>query len=205
MIAGAGALLVVVMIYSLLPDRNDEEISITRGGVPVATLVAEASDPILGKRGAPIALFVFSDFECDHCADSVPILKTLVAKHDNVRVVWKDAPFSLFPTSPLPAHIAARCAQQQGKFWEYHDKLFETQGTHSDALFQQIAAELELNEQKFSACMSDKKLELLVQKNVDLAESLAIDGTPYFVIDTERFSGTRTLEFFEQAITRAAL
>ncbi|MEK7102188.1 MAG: thioredoxin domain-containing protein, partial [Patescibacteria group bacterium] len=159
----------------------------------------------LGKRNAPVTVFVFSDFGCDHCASVVPVLKELVKKHDNVRVVWKDAPVTQFPAPSAPAHLAARCAARQNKFWEYHDKLFEQQTQLTEATFLNIAQELKLKEEPFKSCLAEKKLQPLVDANLALAQSLGIDGTPYFFIDDERFSGSRTLEFLEDAVKRAAL
>lgn len=204
-IGGVALLLIIIMLGSLLPDREAETTTVTRQGIPVATLEAKATDPILGKRGAPITLFVFSDFGCDHCARTAPVLKQLVKKHDNVRVVWKDVPVTQFPNPSAPAHLAARCAARQNKFWEYHDKLFEQQAQLTEPTFFAIAGELKLKEESFRACFAEKKLQTLVDANLALGQSLGIDGTPYFFIDDERFSGYRTLEFFEDAVKRAAL
>lgn len=203
-IGGVALLLVIVMLGSLLPDRESETVTVTRQGVPVATLEAKATDPILGKRGAPITLFVFSDFGCDHCARTAPVLNQLVKKHDNVRVVWKDAPVTQFPNPSAPAHLAARCAARQNKFWAYHDKLFEQQAQLTEPTFFAIADELKLKKEPFRACFAEKKLQVLVDANLALAQSLGIDGSPYFFIDDERFSGYRTIEFFEDAVKRAA-
>lgn len=204
-IGGVALLLVIVMIRSLLPDREPETVTVTREGAPIAKLETKATDPILGKRNAPITLFVFSDFGCDHCASVVPVLKQLVEKHDNVRVVWKDVPVTQFPAPSAPAHLAARCAARQNKFWEYHDKLFEQQAQLTEPTFFAIAEELKLKQEPFRACFAEKKLQTLVDANLALAQSLGVDSSPYFFIDDERFSGYRTIEFFEDAVKRAAL
>ncbi|MEK7532039.1 MAG: thioredoxin domain-containing protein [Patescibacteria group bacterium] len=204
-IGGVALLLIIIMLGSLIPDREPETVTVTRQGVPVATLETKATDPVLGKSNAPVTVFVFSDFGCDHCASVVPVLKELVKKHDNVRVVWKDAPVTQFPAPSAPAHLAARCAARQNKFWEYHDKLFEQQTQLTEATFLNIAQELKLKEEPFKSCLAEKKLQPLVDANLALAQSLGIDGTPYFFIDDERFSGSRTLEFLEDAVKRAAL
>lgn len=204
-IGGAALLFIVIMLGSLLPDREPETVTVTRQGIPVATLEAKATDPILGKRNAPVTVFVFSDFGCEHCARAAPVLKQLVEKHDNVRVVWKDAPVTQFPNPSAPAHLAARCAARQNKFWEYHDKLFERQAQLTEPTFFAIAEELKLKEESFRACFAEKKLQALVDANLTLAQSLGIDSTPYFFIDDERFSGLRTLQFLEDAVKRAAL
>lgn len=204
-IGGVALLLIIIMLGSLLPDREPETTTVTRQGIPVATLEAKATDPILGKRSAPVTIFAFSDFGCEHCASVAPILRQLVERNDNVRVVWKDAPVTQFPNSSAPAHLAARCAARQNKFWEYHDKLFEQQTQLTEPTFFAIAEELKLKEESFRVCFAEKKLQTLVDANLALAQSLGIDGTPYFFIDDERFSGYRTLEFLENAVKRAAL
>lgn len=204
-IGGIALLLVIIMVASLLPDREDEAVTVTRGDVPITTLDAKATDPILGKRSAAITLFVFSDFGCDHCATMASVLNQLVERNKNVRVIWKDAPITQFPNPSAPAHLAARCAQRQNKFWEYHDQLFANQQQLTEATFLRIAQELKLKEELFKTCFAEKKLQPLIDANLELARALPIDGTPYFVIDDERFSGIRTLEFLEDAVKRAAL
>lgn len=204
-IGGVALLLVIIMVASLLPDREDEAVTVTRGDVPVATLDVKATDPILGKRGAPVTLFIFSDFGCDHCATMALILNQLVERNKNVRVVWKDAPITQFPNPSAPAHLAARCAQRQNKFWEYHNQLFANQQQLTEATFLRIAQELKLKEEPFKTCLAEKKLQPLIDTNFTLAGQLPIDGTPFFVIGDERFSGNRTLEFLENAVKRAAL
>lgn len=204
-IGGVALLLVIIMVASLLPNREDEAVTVTRGDVPVATLDAKATDPILGKRSAPVTVFLFSDFGCDHCATMASILNQLVERNKNVRVVWKDAPITQFPNPSGPAHLAARCAQRQNKFWEYHDQLFANQQQLTEATFLNIAQELKLKEEPFKTCLAEKKLQPLINANFELAGQLPIDGTPFFVIGDERFSGNRTLEFLENAVKRAAL
>ena len=204
-ISGAAALMIILLVSSLLPDRAEETITVTRGGVPVTTLDVKATDPVLGARSAPVTLFVFSDFGCDHCAIVAKTLRQLVEQNKKVRLVWKDAPITQFPAPSAPAHLAARCAQRQNKFWEYHDKLFENQLRLTEATFVSIAQELKLKEGPFAACIAEKKLQPLIDANLELARELPIDGTPYFVIEDERFSGNRTLEFLEDAVQRAAL
>lgn len=204
-IGGGGLLLVIIMVASLLPDRENETVTVTRGGVPVVTLDVKATDPILGKRNAAVTIFLFSDFGCDHCAAIAGTIRQLVERNKNARVVWKDAPITQFPAPSAAAHLAARCAQRQNKFWEYHDKLFENQLQLTETTFLNIAQELKLKKEPFKTCLAEKKLQPLIDANLELARALPIDGTPYFVIDDERFSGIRTLEFLEDAVKRAAL
>jgi len=203
-IGGAALVLVISMIVSIMPDKDDGALTVTRKGVPIATLEAKASDPVLGKRSADITIFVFSDFGCTHCSSMPAILNQIVEKHKNVRVVWKDIPATQFPSPSEPAHIAARCAQQQKKFWEYHDVLFANNSQLNEAIFLQIANELGLKEKKFRTCMNEKQTKPLVDANIELAQLLAMDGTPFFMIGTERFSGVRTLGFFEEVVERQA-
>jgi protein-disulfide isomerase len=201
-ISVAALILVIAMFRAVRPPQEEEAVTITQDGVPIATLAAKASDPVLGDRKATLTVFEFSDFGCEHCAAMVPILNNLVERNEHVRVIWKDVPVTRFPTPSEDAHIAARCAQQQGAFWGYHDELFANQGGFSEVTFFQIADDLELNEDRFRTCLEEKTPLPLIETNVELAQSLALDGTPFFVVGTERFSGSRTLSFFEQVVER---
>ena len=88
--------------------------------IPVA-----ATDPTKGS--GPIEILEFSDFECPYCQKAQSMIREMLAKYEGkVKLVWKDFPLPNHEYA-VPAAVAARCAQEQGKFWEYHDVLFANQ------------------------------------------------------------------------------
>ncbi len=199
----AAAAVVFVMFRNIWPKQEANPVTVTRGGVPVATLDKKASDPARGNARASVTIFEFSDFGCEHCASMAPILKSLLATNDDVQLVWKDVAASRFPVPSINAHIAARCAQKQGKFWEYHDALFANQEQLGEPLYFNLATELQLNESTFETCYRAQAVKPLIDEGSILANAIGVSGTPYFVIGNERFSGVRSEAFMRQAIQKA--
>ncbi len=140
--------------------------------------------PILGNPDAPVALVEFSDFQCPFCARVQPTLKALLEKYpDKVKLVFKHFPLS-FHREARPAAIATMAAQEQGKFWEMHDKLFENQRSLDPAGFEKFAAEIGLDVAKFKADYEGKKAEYdkRVQDDMQLGSRSDVRGTPSLYI-----------------------
>lgn len=192
----------IFMFKAVRPEKKDASLTVTRQGVTVATLKQKASDPIRGNSRASVTIFEFSDFGCEHCASMAPVLEAVVEEDNDVKVVWKDVAAARFPTPSINAHVAARCAQRQGAFWEYHDGLFANQEFLNEATYFDLAAQLELNESKFEKCYRDQAVKPLVDEGTNLANALGIEGTPFFVIGNEQFSGARTKEFIQRAVAK---
>ena len=112
--------------------------------------------PATGPDAAPITIVEASDFECPYCAKVRPTLeKVREVYKDNVRIVWKHLPISAIHPNAMAAATASEAAKKQGKFWEYHDKLFSNQKKLAPEDLRQYATELGLNMAKFDADMAD--------------------------------------------------
>lgn len=147
-----------------------------------------ATDPRKGNVSAPITIFEFGDFSCPVCKDFQPILKEAIAQFPGkILHVWKDFPLPTHPFSPA-AHRAAQCANEQGKFWEYHDMLF-ARASPAEQNFDAIAQELGLDLPRFTTCQNDATIQTRVQESFDEGRLLAIDQTPYLFINDERVPG----------------
>ena len=111
-----------------------------------------------GPKDAPVAIVEFSDFQCSFCKGVLPTIKEIMARYPGkVKWVFRDYPIqSLHPTAHK-AHEAARCAGEQGKFWEYHDLLFARSPRHSLPELKQYAGELKLASSTFSQCVETGK------------------------------------------------
>jgi protein-disulfide isomerase len=120
-----------------------------------------------------------------------------------LRIEWRD--FAYLGQESVNAALAARAAQKQGKFWEYHDALYENQrsknsGGFSDQRLIELARELGLDAAQFEASLTSGRFEPLVQKDLREAQDAGIQGTPTFFINDRILVGAQPLEVFEHII-----
>ena len=156
--------------------------------------------PVFGNRNAKIMIVVFSDFQCPFSKRGADTLHTLKQKYGNdLMYVYKNLPLPFHPES-MPAAKAALAAGRQGKFYEFHDKLFEKQGELGEALYVKIAQELGLNMQKFNADRNSKETEDQVKADLTQANSLGFNGTPGFAVNGVKVLGAYPVEHFEKVI-----
>jgi protein-disulfide isomerase len=156
-----------------------------------------------GPREAPVNIVEFSDFRCPFCKEVVPKLKQLATQYpDRVRWVFRDFPIpGLHPDAPL-AHEAARCAGEQGKFWPYHDLLFERAMDVSVMSLKQYAAEVGADRAAFDQCLDSHKYQGAVNADIEAGTKVGVTGTPTFFINGEAFVGNQPLGEFQRIIER---
>jgi protein-disulfide isomerase len=167
---------------------------------PVRVQIDPTQGYARGPQDAPVSIVEFSDFRCPFCKEVVPKLKQLAAQYpDRVRWVFRDFPIpGLHPDAPL-AHEAARCAGEQGKFWPYHDLLFQ-KGPKTPQELKATAGEVGLDVTKLDACLASGKYVAAVKKDMDEGSRLGVSGTPAFFINGRMVSGAQPLEAFAQII-----
>ena len=119
-----------------------------------------------------------------------------------VRLVFKDMPLA-FHDLARPAHEAARCAGEAGKFWAYHDRLFEEQPAFERADLVRYAAELGLDRAAFVRCLDERRFAAAVEADLSQARALGISGTPTFLINGRPLVGAHPIETFRTAIDAA--
>lgn len=148
----------------------------------------------LGSKDAKVIVYEFSDFQCPYCSRVGGPLKDLVKAYDgDVAVVFKHFPLS-FHKEALPAATASMAAGQQGKFWEYHDKLFAEQKALrgiTDETFVKWAVELDLDKAKFEADLKDPKTAALVKTDMEEGREAGLRGTPSVYINGRHFQPER--------------
>lgn len=159
------------------------------------------NSPYQGKIDNKIFLVEFSDFQCPYCAKAQDVLKQFVTKHKNdVTFVYKHLPLTSIHPEAMPAAKAAWSAQQQGKFWEYHDLLFANQDKLGEDLYLEIANKLNLDLNKFN---SDRdRAEAEIKKDIALAEKIGIDGTPAIIMNDRYISGAVELSELEARLEK---
>ena len=146
--------------------------------------IRDGSDPVLGNKDAKVSLIIFSDFSCSFCANQERILKEVVNKYGNqINLIWKDYPLNNLESESFSSARAARCAQEQDKFWDYHDLLFENQDQRKESDFISFAQDSGLDKNKFISCLELKKVDQKIERNMSEANALEIYGIPFIYIN----------------------
>jgi protein-disulfide isomerase len=167
---------------------------------PPRLTIATANSPSRGPAAAPVEIVEFSDFQCPYCLRAHPTVDQLLKAYgDRVRFVYRHYPLPGHPNA-RPAAEAAECADEQGKFWPYHDKLFATQSKLSDADLKQDAAELGMDASKFNACVDSHKYAAKVETDMRAGQDAGVDGTPAFFINGRMISGAQPYDVFKKVI-----
>ena len=180
----AGAVIAVAVIYSVngpLPKNAGKGETAAIGSMPVVT----SGDFFLGEQNAPVTVVEYGDFQCPFCGkffkETESVLRENYIKTGKVKFIYRD--FAFLGQESFWAANAARCAGEQGKFWEYHDYLYgnqrgENQGAFSKSNLKSFAAALGLDKEKFNACLdSDRYLEE-IKKETKAGGEAGGQGTP---------------------------
>jgi protein-disulfide isomerase len=180
-------------------------------GVPAATAAPQyiryniPSDgfPSIGPADAPITIVEFGDFQCPFCRQwQQTTYQPLIAAYPGkIRLVYRDFPLTDIHPNAFPAAEAAQCANEQGAFWPYHDKLFSSD-TLSDAIYTQYAQELNLDMTKFNTCLANKPHDKYIQDNSDFAVKTGVNSTPTFFINGLAVIGAQPIDVFKQVIDK---
>jgi len=161
----------------------------------------EDSDPSIGSKKAPVTIVEFSDFQCPYCLRVAPTMKKIRATYgDKVRVVWKDFPLTQIHPQAFKAGEAGHCAAEQGKFWEYHDQLFENQQALMPDDLKKYAAAVGMDGERFNSCLDMSKHAEVVRDGVAQGNRLGINSTPTVFVNGRRVSGAQPYEVFAAAI-----
>ena len=164
---------------------------------------------ILGNPNAKISIVEFGDYQCTFCykfhKDTMKMIVEQYVVNGEVNFVYKD--FPLNGPSSIMASEASYCAKEQGKFWQYHDIIYENwegenTGWVTRNALERFAENIGLDMNKFNSCMNDSKYHQKVLDNEEFARKINIDATPYFIIfDDEnayRIIGAQPIERFKQ-------
>jgi protein-disulfide isomerase len=163
--------------------------------------VGVATAPAKGSPTATVTVAEFSDFQCPFCLGVTPTLRQLEDKYkDRVRFVWKHLPLVGIHPQAMNAAIAAEAARNQGKFWEYHDKLFAHQKNLEPADLRGYAQELGLDIARFDKDREAPELKIKVLDDMAEATSLGVKSTPTFFINGRLVRGAMPFETFATII-----
>jgi protein-disulfide isomerase len=157
--------------------------------------------PVWGAADAPITIVEFSDYECPYCIkwhkEVWPQIQQ--AYPNQVRLVYKDFPLYQAHPNASPAALAARCANDQNKYWLFHDRLFSGKAL-STAYYESIAAELSLDVAKWRSCVTSGKYNTEIENDYNYGAQLGINGTPTFFINGVAMIGAQPFSAFKKLI-----
>jgi len=178
--------------------------------------ISLGDSPVEGNSNAPVTMVEFSDFQCPFCgqfySQTLPQVAQNYINSGKVKLVYKNMPLDNLHPNARAAALAAECANEQGKFWEYHNKLFGGQASwaslgRADAskTFKQYAADLGLDTNNFNSCLDSAKYSDKVNKDYQDGTSYGVEGTPTFFIGSDKkgytkLVGAQPFSSFQQEI-----
>jgi protein-disulfide isomerase len=162
--------------------------------------VAVGDKPFRGNKDATVTIIEFSDFQCPYCKRGSEIMKEVSAKYgDKIRFTFHHFPLG-FHQRAMPAAEASECALEQGKFWEYHDLLWENNRKLEDGDLLDYAKKVGLKVVDYQDCMSSHKYQAKVQADMDAGSALGINGVPVFFINGRKLTGAKPIKEFSDII-----
>jgi len=203
----AGIIIAVATIYSVKKPPSNTSVDNGKTAALAALLQVSSSDFVLGDQNAPVTIIEYSDFQCPFCdkffKETESALREKYIKTGKVKFIYRD--FAFLGQESLWAANAARCAGEQGKFWQYHDYLYnnqrgENQGAFSKDNLKSFATALELEKEKFNACLDSEKYTDLIQKETKAGGEAGVQGTPASFINGTLYPGALPTATFTQII-----
>ena len=182
---------------------------------PIVKISAD-DDPVIGDPNAPISIIEFSDFQCPFCArfhiQTLPSILEEYVDQGKVKLIFRDFPIQNIHPNALPASVAAECANEQDKFKEMHDELFDNQKEWSGLetanamlLFSKYALEIGLEQEIFDSCLTNGKYIEEIRNDLNDGRTYGVSGTPGFFIGNDQIGyvelkGAQPFESFKKVI-----
>lgn len=180
-----------------LREKADVQVDLEPPRIDVA-----ADGPSRGPADAPVTIIEFSDYQCPFCKRAEPTLVQLLKRYpEQVRLVYRHFPLAGHEQA-RPAAEAAACAEDQGKFWEYHDLLFESSPDLDADALRELAERAKLDLAAFDACVAAGTHADKVQADFEAGQEAGVNGTPAFFVNGIPLSGARALPEFVKLVER---
>ena len=176
---------------------------------PPRIKVDATGGPAKGPEGAPITIVEYADFQCPYCGRAMAALKQVEERYQGkIRLVFRDFPLTQIHPNAAKAAEAADCANDQGKFWPMHDRLFANQTKLAVADLKQHASDIGLDKAAFETCLDSGKHAADWKKTVEEGQKYGLSGTPSFFINGRLIVGAQPYESFavviDEELDRAA-
>jgi protein-disulfide isomerase len=198
-------IVIIILTYSLIkPSGTEATIREVQQQIPTQQNVIDGDDDaVLGDNDAPVTIIEFSDYECPFCTrfylNTLPQIKSEYIDTGKVKLIYRDFPLN-FHANAQKAAEAAECAEEQGKYYEMHDKLFDKGVDGGVSSFKQYAKEIGLNIGEFDACLDSGEMANEVQKDFQDGQKAGVRGTPTFFINGQILKGAQPFEVFREVI-----
>lgn len=203
------AVIVIIVVWFFFYNRGNGEYT-------------ESDSPVLGNLNATVSVIEFSDYECPFCQAAEGTNQQIISSLKQSDPTWQ-APIPnvieayvntgkvklMFRQYPVHGNdnpaLASKCAQEQGKFWEYHNVLFENYESLVLTDLKKYAVDMNLNASQFNQCLDSKKYEDSIQKDLKDGQALGVSGTPTFFIGNNetgytKIEGAESFSVFKEAI-----
>ncbi len=185
-------------ILFLTSRKNQTIQQITLG---FAQEIDVSAAPFKGSVDGPVVIAVFNDFQCPYCARLLPVYKQVLERYPKaVKLVFKHFPLGNHRFAAMAA-LAALAAGRQGKFWEFHDRLFDNYNRLNEAKVQEIVRELNLNEEQFEKDMQDPDIVTTINDDLREGRKAGVRGTPAVFING-RLLRDKSFEGFQAMIEK---
>jgi protein-disulfide isomerase len=159
---------------------------------PIRTDIATAGYPSQGPAAAPVTIVEFSDFQCPFCGGLFPTLKVIEKNYpDKVRLVYRQFPLTNIHPFAQKAAEASLCANDQKRFWEFHDSMFGDQMHLTVDDLKKRAVDLKLNTAEFNSCLDTGAKVSAVKKDIDEGTKAGVSSTPSMFINGRILSGNQ--------------
>jgi len=187
--------------FEALIARLKKDYGVTSYLDPLRTDLATAGFPTLGPASAPVTIVEFSDFECPYCGGLFPTLKEIEKKYgDKIRVVYRQYPLANLHPHAQKAAEASLCADEQKRFWDFHDSLFGNQQDLTLDSLKRRAVDLKLDAPAFNTCLDSGKHADAIRKDIVEGSRAGVSGTPAIFINGRLLSGNQPYASIAQVI-----
>lgn len=178
------------------------EFLLSKPVIPIVK-IDSAGYPVSGNEKSSVTVVEFADYQCPHCKHAYEIMKKIKKEHkDKFKFIFMDFPINRSGISRVVAE-GAYCANEQGKFWEYHGAAFDAQSSLSKESPKKLASDLKLDEKKFEACLKDSKAKEYVARAEKEAQRIGVHGTPAIFVNGKKLDGLSE-DFILNAIKEAS-
>lgn len=159
------------------------------------------NDPYRGSADPKIIIVVFSDYECPFCKKAeLTIRDVMVNYNDSALLVFKDFPLTMLHPDALNAALATECAKEQGKYWDYHDYIFDNNDRLGIDYLKEYAKFFSLDSEKFDACLDSQKYLYEIELDKKAGMAVGVSGTPVTFINGRRIVGAQPESEFVKII-----